>query len=96
MPRYKTASYFLFAFKKKRESFVALFMQQIKTPVAKGSSVPVCPAFLTFNFFFTMVTTAAEEIPAGLSIITIPLNSSGIKKPLLKSEVHVLKCLCDL
>jgi hypothetical protein len=42
-----------------------------KSPVAKGSNVPVWPIFLTPRTRFTRATTPAEEIPAGLLMAKI-------------------------
>ena len=42
------------------------------TPVANGSSVPVCPTRRSPTIFRTCAITSCEVMPAGLSIISTP------------------------
>ena len=78
IPKISSASYSLSPFKKNRDSLVARLRQQIKTPVANGSSVPVWPTFFAPKLFFIRATTPADEIPPGLSTTTIPFSSDDI------------------
>ena len=58
-----------------RASRVALPMQTGRTPVASGSNVPRCPAFLRTNRRRTCVMTSCDVIPLGLSIIRTPFKT---------------------
>src|SRR5215471_8245692 len=50
-----------------------------KTPVAKGSSVPACPAFWALNRRRTFVTARVEERPLGLSRTTQPCTGAPLR-----------------
>ena len=57
-------------------AFTALPSRTGKTPVAIGSSVPVCPAFSAPNRRFTRLTALCEVRPSSLFRIKIPVTAS--------------------
>src|ERR1043165_526750 len=84
-PAYTLSSDIIFS-----ESFVARPMTTMSKPVAPGSSVPQCPAFLIWKWRRMLSTTSCEVGPAGLSTRSAPSNASNsciglmrrIKRPL--------------
>ena len=61
------------------------------TPVASGSSVPAWPAFLASSAQRTLLTTAVDVMPAGLSTITQPEMSRPLR---LRPMCHLI-CISD-
>src|SRR5512140_3039905 len=51
---------------------VALPTHSARTPVASGSSVPVCPILFSFSIHRAFCTTSWDVIPDGLLILTTP------------------------
>src|SRR5438105_11288590 len=74
-PKRTTASYSFSPSLTKLAIFVASPMQIGSTPVAVGSSVPVCPQRLTLKRPFTLRTTSKEVGPLGLLTTTTPDGS---------------------
>ena len=72
IPRRTVAIYLLSLSKTKLVSLVALPISTGKTPVAKGSSVPVWPTRLVLNARFIIEAAVKEVIPSGLSMSTSP------------------------
>ena len=58
-------------------SLVALPMRSGRTPVARGSSVPVCPTFAPASTRRTAATTSCDEGPDGLSTTRTP-SAAGV------------------
>ena len=58
------------------ENFVAFPKQRGKSPVASGSSVPVCPAFWAFKRRRTVWSARLLESPSGLSRSITPSTAS--------------------
>src|SRR5512139_2832954 len=71
-PSLRTPSYPFGSSLRNGTSFVASLITTGRTPVAKGSSVPMCPAFFTRRRRFTSLTTPREVGPSGLSTIRRP------------------------
>ena len=69
------------------------FRQIGKTPVAIGSKVPICPAFLTLRTFFTDWTTEKELGPSALFIQTIILSVQFIND--LRYFFYVLRAFIN-
>src|SRR4030043_542493 len=65
-PSFTFTMYSLSRFDKNLVIFVASFRQTMSTPVAIGSSVPACPAFLAAKSRFTFNTACCEDIFLGL------------------------------
>src|SRR2546429_8818061 len=84
-PKRTTASYSFSPSLTKLAIFVASPMQIGSTPVAVGSSVPVCPQRLALKRPFTRRTTSKLVGPLGLSTTTTPESSCAI-----------LQCFLDL
>ena len=62
-----------------------------KSPVASGSKVPACPAFLALKSQRTLLTTALEEIPACLSTKTQHEIFSPDRRRDNKNSIKILK-----
>lgn len=73
IPSLKVAIYSLSWFVSKFDSFVALPIRQTKTPVARGSKVPVWPICLVSSIWFSLLTTSLLVISFGLFIIIAPV-----------------------
>src|SRR5258706_6546038 len=71
-PRLSVASYDLAESRRNRENFVASPKTSGRRPVAKGSSVPVWPAFAAARARRAMPSARVEVIPAGLSTSRTP------------------------
>src|SRR5256712_9559721 len=84
-PKRTTASYSFSPSLTKLAIFVASPMQIGSTPVAVGSSVPVCPQRLALKRPFTRRTTSKLAGPLGLLTTTTPESSCAI-----------LQCFLDL
>src|SRR2546426_6409835 len=84
-PKRTTASYSFSPSLTKLAIFVASPMQIGSTPVAVGSSVPVCPQRLALKRPFTRRTTSKLVGPLGLSTTTTP-----------QSSCVILECFLDL
>src|SRR3990172_4337833 len=80
-PNFRVASYSFGSSWIKGTSFVPSFITMGNTPVAKGSRVPICPAFFTRNRRFTSFTASREGIPSGLSTIRRPSISILVLSP---------------
>jgi len=82
-------SYLLFAPVNVGTIFVALPTQSRRSPVAIGSSVPVCPTFLTpydrLNRFLSLLHTSNDVHPCGLSTSTRQPPPYGAASRLLGS-----------
>jgi hypothetical protein len=72
-PSFRVAVYFLSAPNKAEENLVASPKHTGNKPVAKGSSVPVCPAFDALNKRLVICSALLEVIPMGLSSSRTPL-----------------------
>src|SRR6056297_4253968 len=59
--------------------FVASPSATARTPVASGSSVPACPAFCACSAQRTLLTTAVDVSPAGLSTTSQPERSRPLR-----------------
>ncbi len=51
-----------------------------RTPVARGSRLPVCPALFAWNIRFAFCKAWLEDIPVGLSSNNIPLICSPLRR----------------
>ena len=71
-PRRSSASYSLSPLMRNGTSLVASPTQMGRTPVAIGSSVPVCPTRRSPSTRRTSATTSNEVMPPGLSMTTTP------------------------
>src|SRR3954467_4644843 len=78
-PKRTTASYSFSPSETKLAILVASPMQMGNTPVAVGSSVPVCPQRRVLNSPFTLRTTSKLVGPLGLSTTTTPEISRAIQ-----------------
>src|SRR5712671_2997937 len=74
-PKRTVASYSFSPSAMKPATLVASPTQMGRTPVAVGSSVPVCPTRFTLKRPFTRRTTSKEVGPLGLFTTTTPLRS---------------------
>src|SRR3954464_1135317 len=63
--------------------FVASPKATASTPVARGSSVPACPAFCASNTRRTIATTCVEVMPSGLSTTTQPCTAAPLRLRLI-------------
>ena len=74
-PNRRVASYTFSSWDTYSQALAARPNKTTSTPVAMGSSVPVCPTFFVPNSFRTFQTTSCEVIPAGLSTSRMPSGS---------------------
>ncbi len=75
MPRRTTVSYVLSASSRSCENLVASPKHNGSRPVASGSSVPVCPAFLAHSRRLTRISASLLDQPIGLSSSSTPCTS---------------------
>jgi hypothetical protein len=81
-PRRIVASYSFSAPAKNCASRVARPTSSTSTPVAKGSSVPVCPTRFSRSTRRARATTSCEVQPSGLSMMSMP----SMLRPILKQS----------
>ena len=76
-PSWQTATYSLSRSAISSQSFVALPRHTGRTPVAPGSSVPVCPIFLMCRIPRSFATTSDEVYPVSLWMMIMPLYGAS-------------------
>ena len=81
IPRRITAEYSLSSLIMYSDALTARPTSTGRTPVASGSSVPVCPTFLVSNIFRSICIMRKELTPSCLSITITPHGSVPVLCP---------------